>query len=141
MSCISSSVFTSKLRSNFKTFLLGCALAASSTSYAKVNYRTSFGKCPARSTGALTLKLVKAFEDGQSLISLKREIVEEKLQDRHFLSDYKIEYHPLKNMLELSFNCPTPIMKAQIYKNNGLDSYEAILVDSGALVDPTYEVL
>ncbi|MDC1173862.1 cell division protein FtsQ/DivIB [Bacteriovoracaceae bacterium] len=32
-------------------------------------------------------------------------------------------------------------MKVQIYKENGLDSYEAILVDNGELFDPTYEVL
>jgi len=32
-------------------------------------------------------------------------------------------------------------MKVQIYKNNGLESYEAILVDNGELYDPTYEVL
>ena len=141
MSSICSTAFVSRLKSNFKSGLLALSLVAPAVGLAKVSYRTSFGKCPARSTGALTLKLVRAFEANQSLISLKRAIVEEKLQDRHFLSDYKIEYHPLKGLLELSFNCPTPIMKAQIYKNNGQDSYEAILVDTGALVDPTYEVL
>jgi hypothetical protein len=38
-------------------------------------------------------------------------------------------------------DCPDPLMKVQIYKANGIDSYEAILVDSGELFDPTYEVL
>jgi hypothetical protein len=32
-------------------------------------------------------------------------------------------------------------MKVEIYKDEGLDSYEAILVDNGELFDPTYEVL
>lgn len=118
----------------------------SSTTFAKVSeskikYRTTFGTCPARSAGSLALKLVKVFESHPSLMALKQTIKDEELQDRHFLSDYKISYNPLQKRLEFQFECPKALMKAQIYKNNGLDSYEAILVENGSLYDPTYEAL
>jgi hypothetical protein len=44
-------------------------------------------------------------------------------------------------MLHFKMDCPEPLMKVQIYKANGIDSYEAILVDNGEMFDPTYEVL
>jgi hypothetical protein len=118
------------------------ALAASkSRPPKKLKYRTSFGSCPSRTAGTLSLKLLKTFERTHSLREVKRKIVEDKLKDKHFISSYKIKFHPAKGMLELSFQCPLPLMKAQIYKANGVDSYEAILVDNGKLFDPTYEVL
>ena len=72
---------------------------------------------------------------------VKKAIIEERVVQRHFLSDYHIDYEPMKKLLKFSFDCPAPLMKVQIYKKNGLNSYEAILVSSGELYDPTYEVV
>ena len=107
----------------------------------KVRYQTTFGNCPSRNVGKLTLKLIKVFEKNRSLREVKQLIVIGKLDKKHFLSDYNIRYNPLKNNLRLDFVCPEPLMKVQIYKENGVDSYEAILVEGGKLFDPTYEVL
>lgn len=106
-----------------------------------IKYRTNFGSCPSRSAGQMTLKMIKVFEETGSLRKVKEEIINKSLDERHFVSDYKVNYDPLKKMLLFKLDCPKPLMKVQIYKENGIDSYEAILVDSGALFDPTYEVL
>lgn len=106
-----------------------------------LKYKTNFGSCPSRSAGSLTLKLIKVFEDNKSLKKVKEAIRTEKLKEKHFLSEYQINYNPLKKKLYFKYNCPEPLMKVQVYKENGLDSYEAILVDNGELFDPTYEIL
>lgn len=115
--------------------------AAVDSNEGEVKYRTSFGNCPSRTAGTLTLKLVKAFENNLSLSDVKDEIISEKLKEKHFISNYQIKYEPLKKLLKFNFECPKPLMKVQVYKDNGLDSYEAILVEDGFLYDPTYEVL
>ncbi|HLE10217.1 MAG: hypothetical protein A2504_05045 [Bdellovibrionales bacterium RIFOXYD12_FULL_39_22] len=104
-------------------------------------YRTSFGHCPSRTAGTLTLKLVKTFEHTNSLRELKKDIVNENLVEKHFISEYSVKYDPIQKLLSLNFDCPIPLMRVQIYKENSTDSYEALLVDSGKLVDPTYEEL
>lgn len=106
-----------------------------------MNYRTSFGSCPSRTAGTLTLQLIKVFERTKSLRDVKLKLVKEKLTEKHFISDYKISYDPRRGSLNFKFSCPEPLMKVQIYKSNGLESYEAILVENGELLDPTYEVL
>lgn len=107
----------------------------------KIKYRTNFGSCPSRSAGQMTLKMIRIFEETGNLKSVKEQIVKKNLAQRHFVADYKVSYDPLKKMLNFQLDCPRPLMKVQIYKENGIDSYEAILVDSGELYDPTYEVL
>ena len=84
---------------------------------------------------------MKTFEQTKSLRKIKERIVSEKLNEKHFVTDYKIKYDPVKKGLHFRYECPEPLMKVQIYKENGLDSYEAILVDNGELFDPTYVVL
>ncbi|MCB9060444.1 MAG: cell division protein FtsQ [Halobacteriovoraceae bacterium] len=107
----------------------------------KLKYRTSFGQCPSKVAGALTLQLVKEFENNRSLLDVKKKIIDDNLVEKHFLSQYEINFNPVKKELFFNLECPSPLMKVQIYKDGGLDSYEAILVDSGELFDPTYEVL
>ena len=107
----------------------------------EVKYRTSFGRCPSRAAGTLTLQLIKSFEKNSSLRDVKTKIVKDKLDEKHFISSYKIKYDPLKKYLHFTYECPEPLMKVQIYKEGGLESYEAVLVDNGKLFDPTYEVL
>ncbi len=54
----------------------------------KVKYRSSFGYCPSRTAGTLTLKLVKTFEENRSLKAVKEKIINDNLLDEHFISDY-----------------------------------------------------
>lgn len=121
--------------------LLSFPTLASSLKSKKVQYKTFFGSCPSRVAGKLTLSLVDEFERTRSLLKLKEKIVEDKLDEKHFLSSYNINYHPVENLLKFKFDCPKPLLKAQIYKKNGDQFYTAILVDNGKFVDPTYEVL
>lgn len=107
----------------------------------KIKYQTAFGECPSRSAGSLVLELIKIFETRHSLRSLKTHLGKGDLLKRHFIGDYRIVFDPLRNFLKFTFRCPAPLMKVQIYKGRGHDSYEAILVENGRLVDPTYEIL
>ncbi len=106
-----------------------------------IQYKTYFGSCPSKVAGKLTLTLMRKFEETNSLMAVKSLIVEKKLDEKHFLSSYKISYDPAVKLIRFNFDCPKPVMKAQIYKENGEEFYTAILVDSGEFVDPTYEVL
>jgi len=107
----------------------------------KVKYKTNFGSCPSRTAGQMVMKLIKKFEQNQSLKEVKQEIINKDLASTHFISDYSIRFDPMRKALHFNFICPKPLMKVQVYKDNGLDSYEAILVSNGQLYDPTYEVL
>ncbi|RLA64227.1 MAG: hypothetical protein DRQ88_05230 [Epsilonproteobacteria bacterium] len=119
-------------------FLIFCLI---NTANATIKYRTSFGSCPSRTAGSLTLKLVKIFEVNSSLKDVKDYIRDEKIMDKYFLSNYQINYDPLKKIIGFNLECPKPLMKVQIYKRNAIDSYDAILVENGRLYDPTYLVL
>jgi len=118
--------------------ILNLNLGLSAPNKGEVSYKTSFGNCPSRTSGALTMAMVRAFEEKKSLKGLKESIVEEKLMEKYYLSEYKVNYDPLEKLLKLKFECPQPLMKVQIYKNNGVDSYEAILVDNAQLYEPSY---
>lgn len=107
----------------------------------KVKYKTSFVNCPSHSSGRLVLSLLEHFEKTKSLASLKKMIIKENLQEKYFLKDYEIKYSPSKNLLSLNYSCPKPLMKVQLYRENGANSYSAVLVENGQLLDPTYEVL
>lgn len=132
----------------FPTILLLTLILSTANSWAKLGpmgpetkYRTNFGQCPSKAAGTLTLELVREFERSHSLKEVKELILKDNLSQKHFLSEYKVSYDPLKNFLHFKFDCPRPLMKVQLYKSSGVDSYEAILVDNGELFDPTYEVL
>jgi hypothetical protein len=107
----------------------------------ELSYRSNLGKCPTRPAGTMALQVVKAFEQSHSLRDVKLKIINDKWSEKYFVSDYKIQYDPFSKVLDLNFNCPMPLMKVQIYKDDSAESYEAILVESGQLFDPTYEAL
>lgn len=107
----------------------------------ELSYRTSLGKCPFHAAGNMALAIVKIFDETRSLHSVKNKILSENWADKYFVDSYSIKFDPFSQTLELYFNCAEPLMRVQFYKNNGSESYESILVDSGKLVDPTYEVL
>lgn len=107
----------------------------------KIHYKTMFGQCPSKVVGRLTLTLIKEFEKNKSLLDVKKKIVDEKLEEKYYLSNYKIDYNPLQKLIKFQYDCPQALMKVQIYKKDGEEFYTAILVDNGKLYDPTYEVL
>ena len=116
-----------------------CLGSVKEKSLRNVKYRTFFGKCPSRVAGSLTLNLVKEFEKRRLLSDVKKKILKNKLVLKHFLSSYEIKFNPLKKFLKIKLDCPLPLMKVQIYKRDGQNSYDALLVDNGKLFDPTYE--
>ena len=98
-----------------------------------------FGKCPSRVAGALTLSLVREFEKKRLLSDKKKIIMRSWLQLSTLYPPMKLSLIPLKSFLDIKLDCPLPLMRVQIYKSNGQESYEALLVDNGKLFDPTYE--
>jgi len=126
---------------NIVTSALGPTSNEASKFNQELSYRSNLGKCPTRPAGTMALQVVKTFEKSNSLRDVKLKILNEKWAEKYFVSDYKITYDPFSKVLELDLNCPEPLMKVQVYKKNGADSYEAILVDNGQLLDPTYETL
>lgn len=106
-----------------------------------INYRTYFGECPSKSSGMLTLILMKEFEKAKSLRDVKEKILNEKLDEKYFLSDYRISYNPVIRTLRINFECPEPLAKVQVYKPNGEEHYSAILGDNARMYEPHYENL
>lgn len=112
------------------------AFAPQSTSY-----RTYTGYCPAKASGLFAMLVMKEFEKNKSLKDVKEKILAEKLDEKYFLSDYKISYNPLSKTVRIDLNCPEPLAKVQVYKANGEEQYSAILADNARLYEPGYENL
>jgi hypothetical protein len=106
-----------------------------------VNYRTYFGDCPSKSSGMITLILMKEFEKNHSLKEVKEKILSEKLDEKFFLSDYRISYNPVVKTLRIHFECPEPLAKVQVYRANGQEHYSAILASNARMYEPQYENL
>jgi hypothetical protein len=106
-----------------------------------INYRTYFGECPSKSSGMLTLILMKEFEKAQSLKDVKEKMLNEKLDEKYFLSNYRISYNPVIRTLRINFECPEPLAKVQVYKPNGEEHYSAILGENAKMYEPHYENL
>lgn len=134
-----------------RLFILTCILnVALSTGHANVptefsqrdlRYQTSFGNCPSRPSGILSIQVMKEFERTRSLKAVKEKFLSEKWEEKFFLSRYNISYNPIAKKLRLNFDCPEPLVRVQVYKDNGREHYSAILVDTGKLMDPSYEMV
>lgn len=106
-----------------------------------INYRTYFGECPSKSSGMLSLLIMKEFEKSRSLRDVKEKMLNEKLDEKYFLSDYRISYNPVIKTLRIHLECPEPLAKVQVYKANGEEHYSAILGDNARMYEPQYENL
>ncbi|MBA2403358.1 MAG: cell division protein FtsQ [Bdellovibrionales bacterium] len=106
-----------------------------------INYRTYVGECPGKSSSNFAMIVMKEFEKKHSLKDVKEKILNEKLDEKHFLSDYRINYNPVIKTLRINLECPQPLVKVQVYKSNGEEHYSAILGDNGKMYDPGYENL
>ncbi len=106
-----------------------------------IKYRSYYSQCPSKSSGMLTMLVMKEFEKNQSLKDVKEKFLKEKLDEKFFLSDYRISYNPLARTLRIQLECPEPLAKVQVYKNNGDEHYSAILAGNAKLYEPHYENL
>lgn len=106
-----------------------------------VKYQTYFGECPTKSSGMLILAVMKEFEKAHSLKDVKEKILNEKLDEKYFLSDYRISYNPVIKSLRIQLECPEPLAKVQVYKSSGEEHYSAILAANSKLYEPHYENL
>lgn len=106
-----------------------------------VKYRTYIGECPSKSSGMFGILVMKEFEKNHSLKDVKEKILKEKLDEKFFLSNYRISYNPVIKALKIRLNCPEPLAKVQVYKSNGEEHYSAILGDNSKLYEPQYENL
>jgi hypothetical protein len=106
-----------------------------------IQYKTYFGTCPSKSSGIFALTVMREFEKEHSLKTVKERIIKEKLDEKYFLSDYRISYNPVIKTLRVSLECPEPLAKVQVYKANGEEHYSAILGDNAKLYEPQYENL
>ncbi len=84
---------------------------------------------------------MKEFEKNHSLKDVKEKILKEKLDEKFFLSNYRISYNPVIKTLKLRLECPEPLAKVQVYKSNGDEHYSAILGANSRLYEPQYENL
>jgi hypothetical protein len=107
----------------------------------QLNVKSIWGNCPVKSTSQLSLLLTKQFETEKSLKALKERILKDKLEEKYFLSSYKVQFNPLLNKLSFQYDCPNPIMKVNVYKDNSLNYYTTVLADNGKLYDPSFELL
>lgn len=106
-----------------------------------LKYRTSFGECPTKSSGDLAIIIMREFEKTRSLMSVKEKILAEKLDEKYFLSTYSVNYNPVTQTLRMNFDCPEPLVRVQVYRDNGKEHYSAVMVSTGKLYDPSYEMI
>jgi len=106
-----------------------------------IKYQSFTGKCPAKSSDFMLLMIMKEFEKNFSLKDVKQKIAVEKLDEKFFLSNYRIKYNPVKKVLNINLDCPDALAKVHIYKSNGEEHYSAILGDNSKLYEPQYEIL
>lgn len=133
-----------------KLIILSLCLIVSSLSIATVphsfeqnslKYRTSFNECPSRSSGELVILIMKEFEKSLSLKSVKEKFLSEKWADKYFLSHYNINFNPISKTVRINLECPLPLVRVQVYKENGAEHYSAVMVSTGKLFDPSYEMI
>jgi hypothetical protein len=123
------------------TTLTALAAVPDSFTQKNINYRTYVGECPAKSSSSFAMIVMKEFEKKHSLKDVKEKILHGKLDEKHFLSDYRINYNPVIKTLRINLECPQPLVKVQVYKSNGEEHYSAILGDNAKMYEPGYENL
>lgn len=123
------------------TSFSGLASVPDSFTQKNINYRTHMGSCPSKSSGMLSLIVMKEFEKRQSLKDVKEKFLNEKLDEKYFLSNYRISYNPVIKSLRIHLECPEPLAKVQVYKANGEEHFSAILGDNAKMYEPQFENL
>lgn len=95
--------------------------------------------CPKSPASDFVFKTSEFFEEnGKSLKKLKQHISDKMYKRKYFLSDYKINYNPIKKTLMYFLNCSKPILKLSSLNKDGRSAYDIILTKDGATHDPSY---
>ena len=125
----------------FTTF--GQVLATDKLFFSKTEtkYVLHTNQCPKLHVGKLALSIIKDYEAGSSLLKIKEKLISEGATDKYFLKDYHVEYNPIAHQFHFRFECPRPLLKAQIYDKKLKRSYMGILGDHGEMMDPSFEVV
>jgi hypothetical protein len=98
-------------------------------------------QCPRIHVGKLALGIIKDYESGQSLLSIKEKMTNDGAVEKFFLKDYHVDFNPIARKFTFQFECPRPLLKAQIYDAKLKKSYMGILGDNGEMMDPSFEVV
>lgn len=120
--------------------LLGCTLCYSAIPN-KIKYKTSFNNCPSQSAGKFAMRVLKTYEDTNSLYNVKSDINENFLQDKYFIKKYAIEVDPYDKTMDIKLACPKALLRVVLMDNEAQGEFQSVLVDDGNLFDPTYETL
>lgn len=108
-------------------------------SFSLIKYRTSFGNCPTHLVGKLTLNLVDLYSKDRSLYKIKQWMLEQEIKKKYFLSHYGVRVHPLKNEMDLNFECSPPVFRVNFFENNFRTPQQSLVLnEDGEFVDPTY---
>lgn len=113
--------------------------AAIHTTKSEIN--VNFSTCPKKPAGDFVFKTSKVFESKKkSLKEVKLFIKENRLKEKHFLSDYKITYNPVKKTINYFLECSEPILKVSALDEKGSIAYDIVLSEDGKTHDPSYLV-
>jgi hypothetical protein len=105
---------------------------------AELSYKVAFGRCPVQTTGPFIKGLVEVFKKDASLFEIKKEFEKLENKQKYFYNSYRAHYLPFENILTLKVDCPRPLMRLEVFENNKV-KYEAIVSESGEMIDPNYE--
>lgn len=106
-----------------------------------IQYQSFAGTCPAKSSALMFLAVMKEFEKNNSLKDVKERILNEKLDEKYFLSSYRVKFNPIRKLVKIYLECPIPLAKIHVYKSNGEEHYTAILGNNKKLYEPQFEIL
>ncbi|MDH4467683.1 MAG: cell division protein FtsQ/DivIB [Bacteriovoracaceae bacterium] len=107
----------------------------------ETKYVIHANQCPKLHVGKLALSIIKDYESGSSLLKIKEKLMSDGSVDKYFLRDYHVDYNPIAHRFHFQFECPRPLLKAQIYDKKLKRSYMGILGDQGEMMDPSFEVI
>lgn len=107
----------------------------------ETQYSLNWGNCPVKTSGDLAIILAREYDKSHSLFDLNKKIQAENWKEQYFLSSYEISYDMFRKKLSFNFNCPRILLRVQIFKNSGDNYYSGVLVDTGDVYDPNYEVI
>ncbi len=122
-------------------FVFSFTLSASALveNFHELSYKTNFGNCPSKTSGSAALEILEVFRKDKSLLQTKKYIEKNKLREKYYLKTYDIEFNPVTQKVALSFTCPIPIARVQVFKKDGTQQFHSVLSINGLRIDPNYE--
>ncbi|MBI2521523.1 MAG: hypothetical protein HYV97_13985 [Bdellovibrio sp.] len=96
------------------------------------SYKSFIGNCPARPSSEFALLIAKRFEEKKSLGDVKRYLENGHHSERYFVSNYKVDFDPLREHITIKLECPGPIYRVTFYSTKGTrpKSYDDLILAS-----------